>query len=551
MADKQFPLSLVIRAVDKATAPLRAVNKRIQEATAPVRKLGNSLKALAVEAGLPKLYKGIKGVGLAIGNVGSEVAGLGLKLGAMAAGAGFALYGIINGAVDAGDKLVEMAQRVGLSVDAYAQLQYAAAQADVDQEAFNGAMDKFNRKMGEAKAGGGSLLEFLKKVSPALADQIKGAKGTEDALGLMTKAFEKVTDPGKRAALAAAAFGKSGLQMGQFLGQGGKAIEAQRKRYLDLAGSQEEFANNAGELDNAMRDVETSFMGLRNAAAGALFPALVELAGALENILAGNRENLREWARETGAALMEWVKGGGLKQLVADLRSLAGSVKTAVEAVGGLKGVAAIAGLVLSGPLLSSIGGLAQSLWTLGGAALPVATRGFLLMKPVLAAIGPEMLAQLGAFGKVLPLLKGIGAALASGATAAAPFLAAAAGLAAAGYAIYKNWESLKELFTDFTGPGGLLGTLKEMAGDIRGLMPDKWLGTAASWWGKQLGITGGAPTGAATGAAAALPVPAAAGEAHVQVDFANVPRGARVSQDPKSTASVDLSLGYSMGTPD
>ena len=73
MADKQFPLSLIIRAVDKATAPLRAINERIQKFTAPVRKLNNSFRALAAEAGFPRLAKSVKGVGSSLRNVGREI----------------------------------------------------------------------------------------------------------------------------------------------------------------------------------------------------------------------------------------------------------------------------------------------------------------------------------------------------------------------------------------------------------------------------------------------------------------------------------------------
>ena len=84
-ADKQFPLALVIKAVDKATGPLRAINEKIKRFTAPFRVLGNSVNALGKELGFSKeAFEKIGAVGGAIRGVGQEVFNLGAKLFAMA-----------------------------------------------------------------------------------------------------------------------------------------------------------------------------------------------------------------------------------------------------------------------------------------------------------------------------------------------------------------------------------------------------------------------------------------------------------------------------------
>lgn len=496
MADREFPLSLIIRAVDRATEPLRAINRRMHAFTAPVRKLNNSFKALSDEAGLPRLVKGFWRVGTSLRGVVKETVALGAKVTAMAAGAAYALYRIVRGSVDAGDKLSEMADRVGLSIDAYAQLQFSAAQADVEQESFNAAMDQFNKRLGEAKAGGGSLLAFLQKVSPALAIQVKGAKTTEEALGLMTGAFERVEDPGKRAALSAAAFGRSGLQMGTWLHQGSKAIAEQRARYLALAGSQEKFARGASDLDNAMRETEMAFTGLSVAASAALFPALTEVAKALTDILVGQRGNLAAWAREAGAAISGWVQGGGLTDLVKSMREWAGIIKTVIAMLGGLKGILVIAGTYLASGFLLSVGAAVKAIWGLGAALL---------------------------------------------ATPIGWFLVAVAALGAAAYLIYKNWEPIKLFF-------------KFLWEDIVEMFTAAWrkiepivnvIGKALSWTPLGMAWRGGK----ALGAAAVAPGPRAS-SARVMIDFSNMPRGARATADPRSTADVDLSMGYSMVGP-
>jgi hypothetical protein len=547
----EFPLHLVIKAVDEATAPLRAINAKLKAFTAPIRKLNNSFRALSDEAGLPRLVKGFKGVGSAVSKVGSEAMSLGLQIAGMATAAGFGFYAIVKGSMEAGDKLGMMAERVGLGVDAYAQLQFAAAQADVEQEAFNSAMDQFNKRLGMAKAGGGELLAFLEKVAPALATQVKGAKNTEEALALMTGAFEQVTDPGKRAALAAAAFGKSGLQMGVFLGLGSKAIQAYRNRFYELAGSQEKFAQTSDELDQAVRETEQTFKGAGATIAGELFPALTDLAKALTNVLAGNRGQLREWAKETGAAISAWVKRGGVTEVKDALVEFGKTIGKVVDMLGGLKGVLMLVGGYMAIGFVTSVGTLIASLWSLGAAVVgTTATMGGALLAwaagwaTYLAAMKVYVLtAIVGHLGAMASAIWGVATAVGGFLVTIAPFVIAGAALAAAGWAIYKNWVPLKELFSDINM---LWGAMKDTFGN-----PLESLKYAGKWWGKELGMGGSGPTLGAAAAAPPAPGAAGGGEARVVVDFNNAPKGTRVTPAPGGTVPLDLSLGFSMiGSP-
>jgi phage-related minor tail protein len=436
--------------------------------------------------------KGFGGVGSAIGNVAKEASSLGLKLAGMAAGAAFAFYSIVKGAVEAGDQLGAAAERVGLSVDAYAQLRYAAAQADVEQEAFTSSMDKLNKNLGAMKAGGGEFIAFLEKVNPAFAKQMRATKNTEEALALLTDGFERVTDPAKRAALETAAFGKAGLGMGNWLGQGSEALRRQRADFLALSGSQEKFAKRSDELDMAMRRTDTAFKGIKVAALTGLFPALTKISNWLTEFMSKHRDGLAKWAEETGAKIMKWVEEGGLDRLKEQFMGLVGTIRSIVEGLGGLKGMAVIAGAVLGAPLIGSLATLTSAFITLG------------------AAIGFTPLGW---------------------------FLAACAGIAAAAYLIYDNWEPIKQFFAD------LWDTIKRVVGAIpRAILTEQ---------GQE--AFGVAPAPVARGnlgadaALAATRRAARGGDARVQVDFANLPKGVRVTADPKSTAPLDISLGYTM----
>jgi hypothetical protein len=305
-----------------------------------------------------------------------------------------------------------------------------------------------------------------------------------------------VHDPARRAALAAAAFGRSGLQMGQFLGQGSAAIAATRARYLELAGSQEKFAAGASDLDNTMRETETAFLGLRNAAAAELFPALTDLARAITGLITDNRGQIATWARDAATAISDWVNGGGIERLIATMREWAGIVRDVWGAIGGLKGILVAVGAVLGASFVASVATAAQAFYALGAAILT---------------------------------------------TPVGWFLAGVAAIAGAAYLVWKHWEPIKQFFVD------LWDKIRDVA-----TAANRWLGFGGNGSSPDpaLGAGGGNGStpaeGPTLGAAAAVPS-LGASHARVAVDFSGMPKGTRVTTAPGNTADVDLSMGYSM----
>lgn len=525
MASANVPLSLTIKAVDKATVPLTGIQAAIKRLEKPAGKVGASFK-----------------------KVGSEAFSLGAKIIGMTAGAGLGLFAIAHSAMEAGDKLSEMAQRVGLGVDAFASLSFAAAQADVDQDQFNAAMDQFNKRLGEAKAGGGPLLAFLNKVSPSLAKSVKHAKTTEEAFGLMTNAFEKVHDPGKRAALAAEAFGKSGLQMGQFLGQGSAAIEEQRKRYLALSGSQEQFADRSSILDNTLRETGTAFLGLRNGMMNALFPAFNRLATMLTNFIVNNREGLIKWAEDANGAFQEWANNGGFEKLIKNLKELADKALSFVDKIGGLKGALIGAAGVMSLDFGGAVVGLLANLVKLNFAL--TTTKGGLaglVFAPVIGMFGNFIIALRAGYAPLQAFNLAFGV---TAATAGAVAIAVVA-VGAAIYQLVKHWDELKESgFNDWLAFGraglskiGLVSaeTDEEAMARMNGHMETYTAGATA----RKTIFTGQPSTGAAGAGPQATNH---TNHAHVTLEVKGASPGSKLTVSPKSKAAVDTSLGINMG---
>jgi hypothetical protein len=493
MAKKtEFDLSLVIKAVDKATGPIKSIQKSFEGFTKPLKHL--------VEAEAFKLFgEALSKVGEAAGEAFEKV---------------HKIFELVENSAKTGAELEHTSKRLGLTVDQFAQLRFAAGQAGVDQEGFTAAMDKFNKSLGEGKAGTGNLLKFLNRVSPAFAQQVVHAKDTKSAFDLVVKAMTKVQDPAKRAALASAIFGRGNVRMAQFLSQGSKAIEEQEKRFFDLAGSQDDLAKGGEEFEKSLNETNAAFEGLKNAAIAPLLPVFAEFAKAIADFLAKHRDGLKKWAEETGKAIGDWIRGGGLDRLMTTLGDIAKVVGDVIVALGGFKAIAVIIAAWIGGPLVLALGGL-----VLAAKALVVA------LAPVALTLGAVALA--------------------------------AVGVGAAAYEIYKNWQPLKEFFVELgdsvTNAFDRIETRIKHASDAVGGFKNLIEHPFASAFNVGASLTKDSLTEVQQHSSLtperfrAVQRQQAEAQAHVTVDFKNVPKGVRVQRDPGSTAKTELKLGHAM----
>lgn len=394
MAGKQFPLSLVVKAVDQSSGVLDRITGKLERLNAPLGRLaastsrfGRRFGAFAEESGLTKIGGALGGVGKAFGNVGKEAWALTQKLALMGAAATFAFYHFIRGGVDAGDVLAKTSDRLGLAVDTFAQFQFVAGRAGINTEELTTSFDQFNKRLGAFKLGSGPLVEVMKHLPAVWKKNLEGTKSNEEALDLMINAMARIKDPALRAKFATEVFGKSGAKMTALVQNGVGEIAELRAEFLRMNGSQEAFARSAEVLNDAMEDVEVAFGGVKVAIMSELFPALIELAGVVKEFLVANRKGIGEWARETAKSISDWVRGGGITRLADSFRAFWKVVSPIAERLGGWPVVlAGIAAAITAGPLLGALAGLGSAFLTLGAAMLTTPFGWFALGLAALAA---------------------------------------------------------------------------------------------------------------------------------------------------------------------
>jgi len=562
--DKEVALSISIRAVDKATTQIKRINDRLDKVFEPFSKLRKEMGTLHERLGLDKMAAGFKGIG-------GMVTRLATQVGVVAGVAGAAAFGFKK-LVDAGDDLGDTAERVGFTVDALAQLRFAAERSGSSAEELDAGLTTFNKTLGQARAGTGRFAAFLKKVSPALLRQVKGAKSNEEAFDLMARAMSQVEDPAKRAALAAAAFGGSGVALAPLLGKGADGIEELRKRYFRLAGPQQKAVEHASKLKDSFQDLGSATDSVKAALLSGLGPAFLEMSERASGFLTANRDRLTAWIRDFGEKLP-----GRIAKLVEVFSSVVDVLGTVVrwvgfvvEKVGGAEAAVKLlvgAFLVLkSVELIGHLAGIARGFIGIAAAARAAAF-GTAAVNAAASAGGGGAAAALGGAAR--------GGGLLGGVARAAPWLAALWGAAEVSAAAIDSDQDLRQTAQSrgaflkddlkrFRARGGDSVSRRMLNQSLRdGGFVDPKTGRFADTAENRNALAGGDLFDGFAG----VPDPrrmaqitetiaelnkvlasAAPQKAQVTVDFRNAPRGTRVNADPASTANVDVSVGYQTG---
>ncbi|KHK61246.1 phage tail tape measure protein [Pseudomonas frederiksbergensis] len=572
MADKGYSLSLIIKAVDRVTAPLRGIFGKVKAASA-------GITGALDRVGLPVFTNSLKNVGGAIGGVGRAVAsstqrllGLGATLGLTTA----ALNLFFQGFADATGAIGDTAERTGISRERFQELSFAAKLTGSSAETLGGALQKMQINVGAATAGSKELKEMFKGLGINIKDASGKLKSSDALFDTFVDRISKIKDPSLQAQAAVKIFGKSATELLPLIRGGGAGIKemADEARRLGLVIS--DSAVREGEnFGDTLDTLHAALSGVGNTIGSALVPQLNKLGGRLIETIVKYRPQIEAFATAFAENLP-----GNIEKVTGFMGDLYDGAQPVIRIFESLADTFGAANLVLTALGLYIGGGLVVSLYSLGVA------------------------------------LKGVGVALLT--TPVGWFLLVVAAIAGAAYVVYKNWDAIAKFFEEKWGrvkaafsdgiingivkvwleynPVRLMmeafnGLIKYLTGWDLGAILGAKINEAVSaiknglpdWAKELLGIDGasvtvgqegtsaagtGSPDGAlsAPGTAAAntdlgrraaqigrdaaqqiAPPPQAV---RVQVDLNNVPAGSKVKTEGSQGATFDTDIGYSMMAP-
>lgn len=202
--------------------------------------------------------RGLAGFNKSLASIKSQLGGL--------AGLFAATFGVsaIKGVIETNSELAKLARTVGLTAEQFQEYTFAASQAGINTALFTSSMTAFVKRVGEAGAGMGPLVSGLKNLNPALLEAVQNAKSQDEAFRLIADAIANAASSTEAAAIANAAFSRSGVRMVEVLRQGTAGLDeqAQKARELglvienDLLAKAEEYDD---KLDQINRKIKATF----------------------------------------------------------------------------------------------------------------------------------------------------------------------------------------------------------------------------------------------------------------------------------------------------
>jgi len=220
--------------------------------------------------------------------VESAVASAKAALGALGIGLGVGYFTtLIKGSIDAMDRLRDLSLTTNITVEHLAGLQLASRQAGGDLDSIAASINKLSVNMGKDA-------EKFKALGVSAKDPLEAFKQLSDI-------YVKLEDPQQRAAVMAAALGKSWAGAAPLLAEGSAKIQEMVDKGAQLSGMTKEASEQADKFNDKMAELNLTLGATRTRLVGDMLPGMNEIALAMQ-----------EAAKEGGLLLTIWVGLGGV-----------------------------------------------------------------------------------------------------------------------------------------------------------------------------------------------------------------------------------------------
>lgn len=192
--------------------------------------------ALRVNLGIDtaQFQDGVKKIGSSLDGITKKAAAFGAAVGAALAGMTGTMAVAVRGVINEADKLGYVADRLGVGVEALQELRHAAERGGMAVGNFDVAFRRFIRRSAEAAQGTGAAKSAFEELGISLRDNEGRLKSSEQLLGEVADAMQKVPDQADRLRLAFKMFDTDGAAMVNVLANGSDGLNRMREEARNL-----------------------------------------------------------------------------------------------------------------------------------------------------------------------------------------------------------------------------------------------------------------------------------------------------------------------------
>lgn len=417
-------LSVLLRAVDRVSAPVRRVQTRLGA-------FRRQAEAIGRRVGFERLTSSLTRAGAAgkeLYNTTGRIVRRLTLIGTIGVGA---LMAATVATASMGSQTANTADMLGIHVERLQELRYAAERAGMSQQNFDLALRRMLRRTSEAAQGGGAAKAALEELG--LSAEALTMKRPEQQMAIVADALNRVEGDADRLRLAFNLFDSDGAAMVNVLRGGSEALEHTMRRARQFGHVMSESAvRQAERFDSQMLDLRKSMLGVRVTLGTALMPLFSQWAVQLTELITRHQPQIQAWARNFAAGLP-----GRLAQLRDEFNALVERLQPViqfgsdvVERFGAVNTAAAALGVVIGAPLIVPLLKMGLALGSVGLALGQVSW-------------GLSVLAV-----KAVPLLLGALKGLAVAAMAH-PIVALVVAVAGGAALLIANWDKVGPWFRD------------------------------------------------------------------------------------------------------
>jgi hypothetical protein len=229
--------------------------------------------------------------------------------GALAAVGGAAVVTALNRTADAADSLAKQSRRLQFPIEELQEWKFVAEQSGVPTEQLDNALGAFSKRLGEAKGGMGPLVSGLKNINPQLLRQLQNTESVSDAFALYVNAMRGADTATEKAALANAAFSRSGLNLVNIADNSAAAIKGLRGEQRENGNITMAQAVAAEAYNDAVNSLKRSLMGLLQGVILPMMPAITKTLRQWREWAVANKELIQTRIIEFAKNLKDRVLG--------------------------------------------------------------------------------------------------------------------------------------------------------------------------------------------------------------------------------------------------